>query len=200
MLNKPSEDRDTVEKIFELLSRPFGTGVTLNHARAAFISRKQRPQECVSAFLDNLEGLRVRAFPREPKDERNLEILLKFRDGVSNPGLHNMLLIKYSDEESAMKPPTVEQLRHVANEFLRHQDANRNADYRNNQPKYNAEVRKPSLSVTAPQQIVAPATGEGQPRQEIRPAESKPAMAGDSKRPPYPNVRKPIEEIVCYFC
>ena len=75
VLNKPSEDRDTVDKIFELLSRRFGTGVTLNHARAAFNSRKQRPQESVSAFLDDLEGLRVRAFPREPKDERNLEIL-----------------------------------------------------------------------------------------------------------------------------
>ena len=99
-----------------------------------------------------------------------------------------------------MKPPTVEQLRHVANELLRHHDANRNADYRNNQPKYNAEVRKPSLSVTAPQQIVTPATGEGQPRQETRPAESKPVMVEDSKRPPYPNLRKPIEEIVCYFC
>ena len=94
-----------MDKIFELLSRRFGTGVTSNHARAAFNSRKQRPQESVSAFPDNLEDLRVRAFPREPKDERNLEILLKFRDGVSNPGLHNMLLIKYSDEEFAMKPP-----------------------------------------------------------------------------------------------
>ena len=98
-----------------------------------------------------------------------------------------MLLIKYSDEEFANKPPTVEQLRHVANEFLRHQDTNRNTDYRNNQPEYNAEVRKPSLSVTVPQQTVAPATGEGQHRQETHPAESKPVMAEDSKRPPYPN-------------
>ena len=87
------------------------------------------PQESVSAFLDDLEGLIFRAFPRDPKDERNLEILLEFRDGVSNPGLHNMLLIKYSDEEFDMEPPTVEQLRHVANEFLRHQDANQNTDY-----------------------------------------------------------------------
>ena len=111
-----------------------------------------------------------------------------------------MLLIKYSDDDFAMKPSTVEQLPHVTHEFLRHQDANRIVDYRNTKPKYNAEARKPSLSVTAPQQTVAPATGENQPWQEARPAESKPVVAEESKRTLYPNLRKPIEEIVCYFC
>ena len=67
LLNKPLEDRDTVDKIFELLSRRFGTGTTLNHARAAFNSRKQRPQESFSAFLGNLGGLRLTSIPSGAK-------------------------------------------------------------------------------------------------------------------------------------
>ena len=77
----------------------------------------------------------MQAFAREPREGKDQEILLKFRDDVVNPGLIKMLLTKYSDEEFAINPPTVEQLIHLAIEYLGHQEANRAVDYRPAQRK-----------------------------------------------------------------
>ena len=109
----------------------------MNHTRAVFNSRRQRPQEAIIAFLDDLEITRLREFLRELRDERKHKIVLKFRNGVSDPGLHNMLLFICSEEEFAMHPPIVEQSRHLANMVLRYQVASRAVDYRGIQTRSN---------------------------------------------------------------
>ena len=50
---------------------------------------------------------------------RDYEIMQRFINGVSDPELTNMLSTKYNDESYVTTPPTVEQLRYVANEYVR---------------------------------------------------------------------------------
>ena len=76
-------------------------------------------KKSINQFLDELEGLRIRAYPQEDRVTRDYEIMQRFINGVSDPELMNMLSTKYNDESYVTTPPTVEQLRYVANEYVR---------------------------------------------------------------------------------
>ena len=119
VLNKPEGDRNNVERLFDLLSRRFGSGSGRAQARAAFSSRRQQASETINLFLDELEGLRIRAYPDEERATRDYEILQRFIHGVRDSDLQVMLLTKYNDEKYVTEPPTVEDLRYVTNDYLR---------------------------------------------------------------------------------
>ena len=135
VLNKPPNDRDTIQKLFDLLSRRFGTGSGRAQNRSAFVSRRQKPGEGIDQFLDDIEGLRLRAYPQEDRATRDYEIMQKFINGVSDADLHTMLSTKYNDESFVVTPPTVEQLRYVANEYLRLKNQNKPWGYRTGFPR-----------------------------------------------------------------
>ena len=122
------------------------------------------------------------------------------RDRVFNPELQNKLLIKYSDEEFAMHPPTAQRLRHVANEFLRHQDVDRVVDYRGNQARFNNDYKKPFQAAQAPHSRAATAAAFAQSRLEAQLVDPNSTGEDGPKHPRFPNLQKPLEQILCYFC
>ena len=173
VLNKPLADRNTVRGLFDLLSRRLGTDSGRAQNRSAFASRRQKPGETINQLLDDLEGLRLRAYPQEDRATRDYEIMQKFMNGVSDQGLHTMLTTKYADESFVVQPPTVEQLRYVANEYVRLKGQNRPANWFNNW-----FPRQPPAPVGA-QQPVPPVTVE-------TPKEAPPASP---EQKPNPNAR-----------
>ena len=82
--------------------------------------------------MNDLEDQRLRAYPQEDRVTRDYEIMQKFMNGVSDQGLNTMLTTKYADESFVVQPPTVEQLRYVANEYIRLEGQNRLAHRFNN--------------------------------------------------------------------
>ena len=65
IINKAESERDTPEKVFELLSSRFGAGGNRMQVRQAFQSRIQQEKEDWMQYLDALEGLRSQGFPQE---------------------------------------------------------------------------------------------------------------------------------------
>ena len=63
IINKAESERDTPEKVFELLSSRFGAGGNRMQVRQAFQSRFQQKKEDWMQYLDALEGLRSQGFP-----------------------------------------------------------------------------------------------------------------------------------------
>ena len=57
-----------------------------NQAMMRFAKRKQRDDESIDRFLDELESLRRRRDPEESTDRRNFSIASKFIDGVKSDG------------------------------------------------------------------------------------------------------------------
>ena len=62
----PDDERDTPEKVFELLASRFGTGGNRMPVRQAFTTRQQSDRKDWMQYLDALEGLRSQGFPEEP--------------------------------------------------------------------------------------------------------------------------------------
>ena len=54
---KEEEERDTADKIFEILLNRFGSGMTGHQAMMSFEKRRQRVDESIDRFLDDLESL-----------------------------------------------------------------------------------------------------------------------------------------------
>ena len=93
---KKQYQRDTAaEKIFEILLNRFGSGVQGHQAMMRFQKRRQRENETIDKFLDDLEMLR-----RRQTDESNRRMDLaaasKFIDVVKNDGLRTMLATHYT--------------------------------------------------------------------------------------------------------
>ena len=65
IINKAESERDTPEKVFELLYSRFVAGGNRMQVRQAFQSRVQREKEDWMQYLDALEGLRSQGFPQE---------------------------------------------------------------------------------------------------------------------------------------
>ena len=79
---KKYEERDTAGKIFEILLNSFGSGLKGHQAMMRFEKRRQREDESIDRFLDDLESLRRRSDPEESTNRRNFSISSKFIDGV----------------------------------------------------------------------------------------------------------------------
>ena len=84
------EERDTADKIFEILLNRFGSGMKGHQAMMRFEKSRQRDDESIDWFLDDLESLR-RSDPEESTNRRNFSIASKFIDMVKSDNLRTML-------------------------------------------------------------------------------------------------------------
>ena len=73
---KKQYQRDTPEKIFEILLNRFGLRLM------RFEKQRQREDETIDKFLDDLEMLGRRSQPDESNRRINLAVASKFIDGV----------------------------------------------------------------------------------------------------------------------
>ena len=96
VMAKKQYQRDTAEKIFEILLNRFGSGVQGNQAMMRFEKRRQREDETIDKFLDDLEMLRTRSQPDESNRRMNLAVASKFIDGMKNDELRTMLATYYT--------------------------------------------------------------------------------------------------------
>ena len=109
VMAKKQHQRDTAEKIFEILLNRFGSGVQGHQAMMRFEKRRQREDETIDKFLDDLEMLRRRSQPDELNRRMNLAVATKFIDGVKNDELRTMLATHYTTLST--NSPTPEDLR-----------------------------------------------------------------------------------------
>ena len=96
VLAKRTNERDSACKIFDILLNRFGSGVQGCQAMVNFEKRRQRDDESIDKFLDDLELLRRRQNPDEIISERNLAIASKFMDGVKSDELKTMLATHFT--------------------------------------------------------------------------------------------------------
>ena len=109
VMAKKQYQRDTAEKIFEILNYRFGSGVQGHQAMMRFEKKRQREDETIDKFLDDLEMLRRRSQPDESNRRMNLAVASKFIDGVKNDELRTMLATHYTPLST--NAPTPEELR-----------------------------------------------------------------------------------------
>ena len=114
VMAKKQYQRDTAEKIFEILLNRFGSGVQGHQAMMRFEKRRQRERETIDKFLDDLKMLRRRSQPDELNRRMNLAVASKIIDGVKNDELRTMLATHYTPlstnaptpEDLLLKPPS----------------------------------------------------------------------------------------------
>ena len=117
VMAKKQYQRDTAEKIFEILLNRFGSGLQGHQAMMRFEKRRHREDETIDKFLDDLEMLRRRSQPDESNRRMNLAVASKSIDGVKNDELRTMLATHYtplstnaptpeSKEYLLLKPPS----------------------------------------------------------------------------------------------
>ena len=81
-----------------------------------FEKRRQRDDESIDRFLDDLESLRRKSDPEESTNRRNFSIASKFIDGVKSDDLRTMLATYYTlSKDSA---PTPEEMRQKSREYM----------------------------------------------------------------------------------
>ena len=113
---KKEEECDTAHKIFEILLNRFGSGMKGHQAMMRFEKRRQRDDESIDRFLDDLERLRRKSDPEESTNRRNFSIASKFIDGVESDDLRTMLAVYYTlSKDSA---PTPEEMRQKSREYM----------------------------------------------------------------------------------
>ena len=81
-----------------------------------FEKERQRKDEMIYKFLDNLEMLRRRSQPDESNRRMNLAVASKFIDGVKNDELRTMLATHYTPLSN--NTPTPEELAHSSQENI----------------------------------------------------------------------------------
>ena len=106
---KKEEERDTADKIFEILLNRFGSGMKGHQPMMRFEKRRQRDEESIDRFLDDLKSLRRRSDPEESTNRRNFSIAPKFIDGVKSDDLRTMLATYYTLSKD--NAPTPEEMR-----------------------------------------------------------------------------------------
>ena len=116
VMAKRTNERDSARKIFAILLNSFGSGVHGHHAMVKFEKRRQRDDESIDKFLDDLELLRRRSNPDERISERNLAIALKFMDGVKSEELKTMLATHFTLSLDQVSTP--DDLRMKSREYL----------------------------------------------------------------------------------
>ena len=135
VMAKKQNQRDTAEKIFEILLNRFGSGVQRHQAIMRFEKRRQREYETIDKFLDDLEMLRRCSQPDESNRRMNLTVALKLIDGVKNDKLRTMLATHYTPLST--KASTPEELRLKSNEYLLLKPPSRSGNYKNNYGNFN---------------------------------------------------------------
>ena len=135
VMAKKQYQRDTAEKIFEILLNRFGSGVQGHQAMMRFEKRKQREDETIDKFLDDLEILRRRSQPDESNRRMNLAVASKFIDGVKSDELQTMLATHYTPLST--NAPTPEELRLKSKEPLLLKPPSRSGYYKNNYGNFN---------------------------------------------------------------
>ena len=116
VMAKKQYQRDTAEKIFEILLNRFGSGVQGHQEVMRFEKRRQREDETIDKFLDDLEMLRRRSQPDESNRRMNMAVASKFIDGVENDELRTMLATHYT--LLSTNAPTPEELRLKSKEYF----------------------------------------------------------------------------------
>ena len=135
VMAKKQYQRDTAEKIFEILLNRFGSGVQGHQAMMRFEKRRQREDETIDKFLDDLEMLRRRSQPDESNRRMNLAVASKFIDGVKNDELRTMLATHYTPLST--NAPTPEELSLKSKEYLLLKPPSRSGYYKNNYGNFN---------------------------------------------------------------
>ena len=97
---KKEEERDTADKIFEILLNCFGSGMKGHQAMMRFEKRRQRNDESIVRFLDDLECLRRRIDLEESTNTKNFSFTSKF----------------YTLSKD--NAPTTEEMRHKSREYM----------------------------------------------------------------------------------
>ena len=113
---KKHYQRDTAEKIFEILLNRFGSRVQRHQEMMRFEKRRQRQDETIDKFRDDLELPRRRSQPDESNRKMNLAVASKLIDGVKNDELRTMLATHYTPLST--NAPTTEKLRLKSKEYL----------------------------------------------------------------------------------
>ena len=99
---KKEEERDTADKSFEILLNRFGSGMKGHQAMMRFEKRRQRDDESIDRFLDDLESLRRRSDPEESTNRKKFSIASKFNDGVKSDDLRTVrysFTVRYSTSQ-----------------------------------------------------------------------------------------------------
>ena len=135
VMAKKQYQRDTAEKIFEILLNRFGSGVQGHQAMMRFEKRRQREDETIDKLLDDLEMLRRRSQPDESNRRMNLAVASKFIDGVKNDELRTMLATHY--KPLSTNAPTPKELRLKSKEYLLLKPPSRSGYYKNNYGNFN---------------------------------------------------------------
>ena len=95
-----------------------------------FKKRRQREDETIDNFLNDLEMLRRRSQPDESNRRMNLAVASKFIEGVKNDELRTMLATHYAPLST--NAPTPEELRLKSKEYLLLKPPSRSGYYKNN--------------------------------------------------------------------
>ena len=91
------EERDTADKILEILLNRFGSGMKSHQALTRIKKKeKKRDDESIEHFLDNLESLRRRSDLEQSPNNRDFSIASKLIDGVRSDDLRRMLATCYT--------------------------------------------------------------------------------------------------------
>ena len=117
-LNKAESELSDPDSVFNCLTRRFGSGAGKAQIRVTFAGRTQGQDEDIMTFLDALESLRSKGFPGEDVTTRRYEIFQRFISGVRSVELQGALAAKYAEEKYVTEPPTEEELRYVATEYV----------------------------------------------------------------------------------
>ena len=132
---KKQYQRNTAEKIFEILLNRFGSGVQGHQAMTRFEERRQREDETIVKFLNDLEMLRRRSQPDESNRRMNRAVASEFIDGVKNYELRTMLATHYTPLSN--NAPTPEELKRKSKEYLLLKRPSRSGIYKNNYGNFN---------------------------------------------------------------
>ena len=124
-------------RIFEILLNRFGSGLQRHQAMMRFEQRRQREDETIDKFLDDLEMLRRRSQPDESNRRMDLAVASKFIDGKKNDELRTMLATH--NTPLSTNAPTPEELSFKSKEHLLLKPPSRSGYYKNNYGNFNNE-------------------------------------------------------------
>ena len=134
VMAKKQYQRDTAEKIFELLLYRYGSGVQGHQAMMRFEKRRQREDEAIDKFLDDLEMLRRRSQPDESNSRMDLAVASKFINGVKR-NFERCLATHYTPLST--NAPTPEEQRLKSKEYLLQKPPMRSGYYKTNYGNFN---------------------------------------------------------------